>query len=201
MKNEWTDVFKYVKQYGRIQAIMRYVDKKTLKESYKRLMQKGGEGIGAEYGKKLDENLDNLLMRMKKFSYFPQPKNHVTSNGNQNCKYAVRAFEDEIVQEVFRKLLEVIYKALAEREQPCSENQMKQVNCLGKLSLKIKSKEFSGNVNEKELIEFLKQDIADKNFIKYIKRFLDSGILYSEKNPCNVNRFQKCLSVYIFIIR
>ena len=48
---------------------MKYVNKDTLKESYKR--QPKGKAVGVdgvtkeEYGSRLDENLDELLVRMK----------------------------------------------------------------------------------------------------------------------------------------
>ena len=41
MKNEKTKIVRLVKEYGRIQSIMGYVNIDTLKKSYQKLMGKG----------------------------------------------------------------------------------------------------------------------------------------------------------------
>ncbi len=56
---------------------MKYVNKDTLKEFYSR--QPKGKVVGIdevtkeEYGEKLEEDIENWLVRMKKFSYRPYP--------------------------------------------------------------------------------------------------------------------------------
>ena len=56
-------------------------------------------------------------------------------------------------------------------------------------------KGFFDNVDHKWLIKFLENDIEDKNFIRYIVRFLKSGIMEKEiiTNICkNCDNFHKC---------
>ena len=59
----------------RVQSLMKYVNSDTLKESYRK--QPKGKAVGIdgitkeEYGENLEENIGNLLVRMKKFSYKP----------------------------------------------------------------------------------------------------------------------------------
>lgn len=38
-------------------------------------------------------------------------------------------------------------------------------------------KEFFDNLNQKWLMKFLEHDIADKNFLRYVARFLKAGIM------------------------
>ena len=175
------DIIKFVKQYDKIQSLMRYINLNTLKSSYHKLMKGGDEGIGAEYGKNLDENLSNLLRRMKNFSYFPQPKNCASSNGNWKRKYAIRAFEDEIVQGVFKEILEAIYESKVKQRIA----DLKKIGSLKKSCNKVKVhvawieidiEKFLVKCNQESLINFLEQDIADRNFIRYIRRFLQSGV-------------------------
>ena len=75
MEKEKAEIASLVEKYGRVQSLMKYVNKDTLKESYSK--QPKGKAVGVdevtkeEYGEKLEENIENLLMRMKKSSYKP----------------------------------------------------------------------------------------------------------------------------------
>ena len=77
MEKEKAEIASLVEKYGRVQSLMKYVNKDTLKESYSK--QPKGKAVGAdgvtkeEYGKRLEENIENLIVRMKKFSYKPYP--------------------------------------------------------------------------------------------------------------------------------
>ena len=57
--------------------LMYHVNENTLKQVYKRLSGKKAVGVDMVtkdiYGKHLDENLANLIKRMKSYSYRPQP--------------------------------------------------------------------------------------------------------------------------------
>ena len=61
----------------KLQTLMHLVNKTTLKEVHKKQESNKASGIDKVtkemYNKNLDENLDNLLARMKTFSYRPQP--------------------------------------------------------------------------------------------------------------------------------
>ena len=60
-----------------LQTLMHYINKTTLKEVHKKQETKKASGVDKEtkttYDKNLDANIDNLLSRMKTFSYSPQP--------------------------------------------------------------------------------------------------------------------------------
>lgn len=188
MENSMADICKFAKRYDRVQSLMRFVNEDTLRWSYQELMRGGKERnkVATEYGKQLDENLDNLLRRMKKFSYWPQPKNYASNINDRYHKYAFRAFEDEIVQGVLKEILKAIYEPkirtyLDNQKRSKSKKQGKYTVKFYKASVKFKINNFSAYVDDEKLIAFLEQDIADRNFIKYIRRFLDSGILASKE--------------------
>lgn len=73
MEKEKAEISSLVERYGRIQPLMKYVNSDTLKESYNK--QPKGKTVGVDevtkeqYGENLEENIENLLIRMKKFSY------------------------------------------------------------------------------------------------------------------------------------
>ena len=77
MEKEKAEIARLVEKYGRVQSLMKYVNSDTLKESYRK--QPKGKAVGMdgitkeEYGEDLEGNIENLLIRMKKFSYKPYP--------------------------------------------------------------------------------------------------------------------------------
>jgi len=88
-----------------LQTLMHYVNKTTLREVHEK--QETGKASGVdkvtktEYGKNLDENLDNLLARMRTFSYRPQPvrRAYIEKEGKSEVRpLGIPAYEDRLVQ-------------------------------------------------------------------------------------------------------
>ena len=116
MEKEKAEIASLVARYDRVQSLMKYVNRDTLKESYRK--QPKGKAVGVDeitkeqYGENLDENIENLLIRMKKFSYRPYPVRRVLipkGNGKMR-KLGIPSFEDKVVQGVFKEILEAIYE-------------------------------------------------------------------------------------------
>ena len=68
MEKEKAEIASLVEKYGRVQSLMKYVNKDTLKESYSKQPKGKAAGVDEvtkeEYGEKLEENIEILLMRM-----------------------------------------------------------------------------------------------------------------------------------------
>ena len=97
-------------------SVYHMIDKELLKECYKEL--DGNKAIGIdgitkrEYGDKLEENLDNIVKRLKNKSYRPNPARRVRipkANGKKR-RIAIANFEDKIVQMAITKILEGIFE-------------------------------------------------------------------------------------------
>ena len=77
MGNERKDIRELAKKYAKLQTLMNYINKETLMEQFRKESRNKASGIDKvtkdEYGLKLEENIENLLARMKTFSYRPQP--------------------------------------------------------------------------------------------------------------------------------
>ena len=77
MEKEKAEIARQVEKYDKVQSLMSFVNVSTLKESY--LKQPKDKAVGIDevtkeqYGENLEENLSNLIERMKKFSYRPYP--------------------------------------------------------------------------------------------------------------------------------
>lgn len=172
------------KKYDAVQNIMPNVNEKTLIEAY---WIQPDSAIKMLYGENLEENIQKLLCRMKEFSYYPQsrPVYSESNSDERDSKLEFGAFEDEIVADVFRKILEAIYSVkgclsispeFTKMElMVCSKH--KRIPSLWPCAINL-SKPMD-NAENGRLTAFLQENIADRNFMRYIKRFLSSGIAES----------------------
>ena len=198
MENEKAEIAKLVAKYGKVQSLMQYVNSKTLKESY--LHQPKHKAVGVdevtkeEYGEKLAENIDALLKRMKQFSYRPYPvrRAYIPKGNGKMRGLGVPSFEDKMVQGALKEILEAIYEpkfkefSFGFRPGKSCHDAIQRVNkhiMADKVSYIVEAdiKGFFDNIDHDWLIRFLEHDIADKNFIRYIKRFLIGGVMEDGK--------------------
>ena len=198
MENEKKAITYQALKYPKVQALMRYVNKDTLKVMYKRQPKNKAVGIDGmtkeKYGENLDENLDKLIHDMKQFSYRPLPvrKTYIPKGNGKMRGLGIPSFEDKMVQGVFKEILEAIYEtkfldcSYGFRPNRSCHNAILKVNkhiMADKVNYIIDCdiKGFFDNLNHDWLIKFLEHDIADKHFIRYIKRFLIGGVLEDGK--------------------
>ena len=198
MEKEKAEIASLVEKYGRVQSLMKYVNKDTLKESYSK--QPKGKAVGAdgvtkeEYGKRLEENIENLIVRMKKFSYKPYPvrRAYIPKGNGKMRGLGIPSFEDKVVQGVFKEILEAIYEpkfkefSYGFRPNKSCHDAIQRVNkhiMADKVNYIVDAdiKGFFDNIDHEWMIKFLEHDIADKNFIRYIKRFLIGGVMEDGK--------------------
>jgi len=88
-----------------------------LKACYKKLGRDRASGIDdvtwEEYGRKLDENLNGLVTRLKAKRYKPQPAKrvYIPKNEHERRPLGLPVLEDKIVQKAIVGILEAIYEA------------------------------------------------------------------------------------------
>lgn len=182
----------------KLQTLMHYVNKETLREVHER--QKIGKASGIDkvtkeiYDKELNGNLDSLLGRMKTFSYRPQPVKRVfiEKEGKSELRpLGIPAYEDKLVQGVIAEILNAIYEpkfydfSFGFREGSNCHDAIKYLNkkLMGRTLWVVDAdiKGFFDNVDHGWMMKFLEHEIEDKNFLRYLKRFLKSGIMESGK--------------------
>lgn len=198
MENEKAEIAGLAAKYGRVQSLMRYINKETLAKSYSRQPKSkatGVDGVTKEaYGENLNENLDDLLKRMKQFSYRPYPvrRSYIPKGNGKMRGLGIPSFEDKVVQGVFKEILEGIYEpkfldfSFGFRPNRSCHDAIQRVNkhiMADKVNYVVDAdiKGFFDNIDHEWMIRFLEHDIADKNFIRYIKRFLIGGVMEDGK--------------------
>ena len=138
----------------------------------------------------LEENLDNLISRMKTFSYKPQlvRRTYIEKEGrNETRPLGIPAYEDRLVQGVIAEILNIIYEpkfydfSYVFREGMSCHQAIKYLKgeLMGKTSWVVDAdiKGFFNNVDHEWMMKCLEHEIADKNLLRYIKRFLKAGIM------------------------
>ena len=117
MENAYSGIALQASKHGKVQTIMHYVNKENLAAQHK--AQKSGKAVGVdgvskdEYGKQLEENIENLLAKMKTFSYRPQSvrRTYIPKAGSDKLRpLGIPAYEDKLVQGTMRKVLDQIYE-------------------------------------------------------------------------------------------
>ena len=181
-----------------LQTLMHYINKTTLKEVHKRQENNKASGVDKEtktsYSKNLEENIENLLSRMKTFSYRPQPvrRTYIEKEGKNEVRpLGIPAYEDRLVQGVIAEILNVIYESkfydfsYGFREARDCHMAIKDLDKIlfGNTNWIVDAdiKGFFDNVDHKWMMKFLAHDIGDKNLLRYITRFLKSGVMEQGK--------------------
>lgn len=177
-----------------VQGLMHYVNEQTLMMEHRKQARKKATGIDGvdktAYDGNAEENIRELVNKMKKFQYKPQAvrRTYIPKGNGKMRPLGIPAYEDRLVQGVMAGLLNEVYEV---RFLDCSYgfrpkrnahdvvryiNQTimtKKVNYV----LEADIKGFFDNVDHDWLMKFLEHDIQDKNFLRYIKRFLIAGIM------------------------
>lgn len=158
--------------------------------AYQRIYAKQGNMTPGTDGKTIDEmsleRIERLIGSLKDESYQPHPARRVyipKKNGKKR-PLGIPSFEDKLVQEVVRLLLEAIYEGHFEGT---SHGFRPHRSCHTALGMIQKSfagakwfiegdiKGFFDNIDHNVLISILRERISDERFLRLIRKFLNAG--------------------------
>lgn len=175
-------------------SLAHLLDEGFLKECYFKLARERASGIDGvswkEYGVCLEENLKDLVTRMKAKRYKPQPAKrvYIPKDAHSMRPLGLPALEDKIVQKGIAHILEAIYEA---DFLDCSYGFRPGRSCHQALKVVDKTimnhpinhvneadiRGFFDNVSQTWMMEFLQVRIKDPSFLLIIGRFLKAGYI------------------------
>jgi RNA-directed DNA polymerase len=146
------------------------------------------------YEENMDSNVEDLLNRMKRMSYRPQAARRVyIPKGNGKARpLGILTVEDRMVQKVMSRILEAVYEEDFKdfsygfrpgRNQHQAIAKLNEILTQGPVNYVIDAdiKGFFDNVNHEALKSCLEKRISDRKFIRYVIRFLKSGVMEEGK--------------------
>ena len=175
-------------------SLYHLINIEMMKQCHKELDGSKAVGIDkvtkAEYGEHLEENLTNLVSRLKNKAYKPLPSLRVfipKANGKKR-PLGIASYEDKIVQLAVKKILEAIYEprflncmygfrpnrgchdAIKEVHRQISNEHINHV-----VDADIKG--FFDHLSHEWMMEFLKLYIKDPNLLWLINKYLKAGVM------------------------
>ena len=173
-------------------SLAHLLDERFLAACYYRLGRDRASGVDGvtwkEYGEHLDENLRDLVTRMKAKRYKPLPAKRVYIPKDEHSKrpLGLPALEDKIVQKGIAEILEAIYEA---DFLDCSYGFRPKRGCHQAINAVDKTimrqpinhvidadiKAFFDSVSHPGLMKCLQVRIKDPSFLLLIQRFLKAG--------------------------
>ena len=174
--------------------LLQHFNAETLREAYHAL--DGSKAVGVDgitkdhYGRKLEENLKNLVQRIHRQSYRPQPKRGTQipkANGKMR-PIAISAFEDKLVEWVLARILSTVYEPLFIRNSFGFRPRRSAHDAIKASYLSLKDNKrphvvemdlasFFDTVSHRRLMRYVKKRISDRRILGLIARFLQAGIL------------------------
>ena len=175
-------------------SLAHLLDKRFLRGCYFGLGRDRASGIDGvswqAYGENLNENLANLVKRMKAKQYKPQPakRAYIPKNEHEKRPLGLPSLEDKIVQKGISRILEAIYEqdfldcsygfrpgrschdALRTVDQIIMKRPVRYV-------IEADIKGFFDNVSHEWLLKMLEVRIKDPSLLLLIRRFLKAGYI------------------------
>jgi group II intron reverse transcriptase/maturase len=175
-------------------SLYHLMNEELLRECFKRLRKDAAAGIDdvtkEEYAADLDANISNLIDRLHRMAYKPQPVRRVyipKPGSTKQRPLGIPCFEDKLVQAGLVRILNAVYeqdfitdsygfrpfrschdalKALSDSVESKPVNHIVEADIKG----------FFDNVNQEWLMKFVEHRIGDKRIQRMLKRFLKAGV-------------------------
>lgn len=158
--------------------------------AYQKIASNGGSTTKGSDGRSIDEmslaRIETLIASLKDESYQPHPSRrvHIPKKNGKTRPLGIPAFEDKLVQEVVRMILEAIYEGHFETtshgfrpKRSCHTAllHIQKTFSGAKWFIEGDIKGFFDNIDHDVLVGILRERISDERFIRLIRKFLKAG--------------------------
>ena len=158
--------------------------------AYQKIASNGGSATKGSDGRSIDEmslaRIETLIASLKDESYQPHPSRrvHIPKKNGKTRPLGIPAFEDKLVQEVVRMILEAIYEGHFETtshgfrpKRSCHTAllHIQKTFSGAKWFIEGDIKGFFDNIDHDVLVGILRERISDDRFIRLIRKFLKAG--------------------------
>ena len=183
---------------GRFHSLAHLIDVPALRRAYDR--QRKGAAVGVDgitkedYGQNLEMRLEDLHMRLRSMRYRHQPirRVHIPKGKGKTRPIGISAFEDKLVQDALREIMEAIYEQdfldcsygfRPGRSAHDAVRTLDRIVHLGEVSwiLEADIVSFFDSVVRTRLVEMLQTRIADGSLLRLIGKCLHVGVLDGEE--------------------
>jgi len=179
----------------RFTSLIHLINKEMLIQCHEEMNGKKAAGVDRvtkeEYSINLEENVEDLIARMKRQAYKPQParRTYIEKQGSEKKRpLGIPAYEDKLIQSALAKILNAIYE---QDFMECSFGFRPSRGCHDALKLLDKIvnkpqikyvvdtdvKAFFDNVDHDWMMKFIEHRIEDFNLRRLITRMLKAGIV------------------------
>jgi RNA-directed DNA polymerase len=186
---------------GRFHALAHLVDVPALERAYRRMRKDAAVGVDRvtkeQYGQDLEGNLRDLHERLvsKRYRHQPIRRVHIPKEKGKTRPIGIAAFEDKLVQDALREVLEAIYEqdfldcSYGFRPAHSAHDAIRALDRIahrGKVSwiLEADIVSFFDSLDRTKLEEMLQVRVADGSLLRLIGKCLHVGVLdgadYSE---------------------
>jgi group II intron reverse transcriptase/maturase len=179
---------------GRFHSLAHLIDVPALERAYRRSRKDAAVGVDGvtkeEYGQELERNLRDLHGRMKAKRYRHQPiqRVYIPKGQGKTRPIGISAFEDKLVQDVVREVLEAIYEqdfmdcSYGFRPKRSTHDAVRTLDRIvhrGEVSwiLEADIVSFFDSLDRKKLKEMLEVRVADGSLLRLIGKCLHVGVL------------------------
>ena len=158
--------------------------------AYQNIYSKTGNMTAGADGKTIDgmsiDRVEQLIGSLKNETYQPNPskRTYIPKKNGKKRPLGIPSFDDKLVQEVVRMILEAIYEGSFEHtshgfrpKRSCHTAliDIQKTFTAVKWFIEGDIKGFFDNINHDVLINILRERIADERFLRLIRKFLNAG--------------------------
>ena len=159
-------------------------------EAYRKMYAKPGNMTKGTDGQTIDgfkkSKVDKLISMLRNEQYYPAPvrRTYIPKKNGKKRPLGIPSFEDKLVQEVIRKMLDAIYEPLfldtshGFRPNRSCQTALFQVKTTSRGTKWVVEGDITGcfdNVDHEILLQILSKKISDGRFLELIRRFLKAG--------------------------